>query len=152
MESKVKATVSKPTISKRSASNVISHSSDSLDGRRIDPASSVDEREDLAALAVDALGVIRYCNRATAALFKYRFDQLLGQHVSMLLPQLADLQLLQDGQPNARIRFLCRVGHHFEGVAQDGERFTSELFLSVLHGLESDRLSLIVRPAEAHSL
>lgn len=143
----MKATATKPTIDGNAVPNLISHHSRGPDGALDDVGSLANRREDSAALMLDALGIIRYCDRGSEALFKYRWDELLGQHVSMLLPQLVDLQLIEDGQANQRLRFLCRVGQHFQGLAKDGERFNSELFFSVLHSAESDRLSLIVRRA-----
>jgi PAS domain-containing protein len=105
--------------------------------------------EDAAALILDDCGMIRDCNRAGEALFKYRRRQLVWRPVSMLLPQLLETNLLQDGQLNERLRFLCRIAYRFEAVAQDGERFVSALFLNLLGSTEHRHLSLIVRPAEA---
>lgn len=147
----MKATATNPTITGKAAPSVINHRSHGPEARLADVSGLASESEDLAILTLDALGMISYCNRASETLFKYRSDELLGQQVSMLLPQLADLHLIQNGQANPRLRFLCRVGHHFQGVAKDGERITSELFFSVLDSAKSERLSLIVRPTEAAS-
>lgn len=107
-----------------------------------------DFEERTATLGLDEHGVIHHCNRAGEALFKYRRGELLSQHVSVLLPQLADMDLLHGGQPSPRLRFLCRIGHHFQVQDKDGERFASDIFLNVL---DSHRLSLIVRPASEAS-
>ncbi len=104
--------------------------------------------EDVAALALDDCGMVCDCNRAGEALFKYRRSELVWRHVSILLPQLAEMELMKNGQPNQHLRYLCRIGRHFQAVTQDGERFVSELFLNLLDNMEHGRLSLIVRPAE----
>jgi PAS domain-containing protein len=104
--------------------------------------------EDVASLTLDDRGMVCDCNGAVEELFKYRRSELVWRHVSMLLPQLAELELMQNGQPNPRMRFLCRIGHRFQAVAQDGGRFASELFLNLLDNTGHSRLSLIVRPAE----
>lgn len=104
--------------------------------------------EDVVVLTLDGHGMVCDCNRACEDLFKYHRSELVWRHVSMLLPQLAELALMQNGQPNPHLRFLCRIGRHFLAVTQDGERFASEVFLNVLDGTGRGRLSLIVRPAE----
>jgi PAS domain-containing protein len=105
--------------------------------------------EDTAVLTLDDRGMICDCNRVGELLFKYRRGELVWRHVSMLLPQLADLDLMPDGQPNPRLRFFCRIGGHLQAVAHDGESFACDLFLNVLdNGTGHGRLVLLVRPAE----
>lgn len=103
--------------------------------------------DDVAALTLDGRGMIRYCNRAGESLFKYRRSELAWRHVSTLLPELADVELLQDGEINSRLRFLYHIGRPFQALTQEGERFDGELFISVLDNTGGGRLSLIVRPA-----
>jgi hypothetical protein len=103
--------------------------------------------EGVAALRLNDRGLVCDCNSAAEALFKYRRGELAWRHVSMLLPQLAEMELMQNGLPNSRLRFLCRIGRRFQAVAQDGERFASELFLNFFDNIGHGRLSLIVRPA-----
>jgi len=104
--------------------------------------------EDLAVLTLDDRGMISDCNRACEALFRYRRSELVWQHVSMLMPQLAELDLMQNGQPNPRFCFLNRIGRNFQAVTQDGTLFDTELFLNLLHNNGHYRLSLIVRRVE----
>lgn len=103
--------------------------------------------DDVAALTVDARGMIRYCNRAGESLFKYRRSELAWRHVSLLLPELADVDLLENGEVNSRLRFLYHIGRPFRALTQQGERFDGELFLNVLDSSGGGRLSLIVRPS-----
>lgn len=101
--------------------------------------------EDMAVLTLDERGMVCDCNRAGEALFNYRHNELVRRHVSLLLPQLAEL--MQNGQPDPRLHFLCHIGHRFQAVTQDGARFTSELFLNPRDNGGKCRFSLIVRPA-----
>jgi len=107
--------------------------------------------DDVAAMTLDARGMIRYCNRATESLFKYRHSELTWQHVSLLLPELADLELIRNGELNPRLRFLFYTGKHFHLIAKDGTRFDGDLFINVLDNTGGGRLSLIVRPATSTS-
>ena len=100
-----------------------------------------------ASLLLDGHGTIRDCNPAAEALFNCRCQELAGQPVSVLLPQLAGMDLLREGRPNPRLRFLCRVGHHFRAQTKDGEAFVAEIFLNLLDGRNAGSLSLLVRPA-----
>lgn len=57
---------------------------------------------DLAVLTLDDQGMIRDCSRACEQVFGYPPEELAGRHVSMLLPQLPDTDLVQEGRINAR--------------------------------------------------
>lgn len=101
--------------------------------------------EGLARLAVDADGVICHGNTAARHLFGYRTRELLGKHVSLLLPKLAATELFGGDQFNSRLAYLCRCGPVFEGVRHDGLRFDCELFLNVLGPVHARTLALLVR-------
>ncbi len=105
-------------------------------------------RRDAVALALDSRGFISDSDAACEALFKYCRGEMLGRHISELLPQLQAMDMVLDGQPNAHLRLLSRIGHQFQAVARDGEQFYSELFLNVLDASGGGRLSLLVRPVE----
>ncbi|MCX7175227.1 MAG: hypothetical protein NT159_15165 [Proteobacteria bacterium] len=102
---------------------------------------------EMAALTLNGRGLVRDCSRASEALFKYRRGDLVWRHVSLLLPQLAVLELVQNGEINPRLRFLCRIGHAFQAVTQDGKQFPSELFFNRINSPADESLTLIVRPA-----
>lgn len=104
--------------------------------------------EDMVRLTLDNRGVIHDCNSAAEALFKYSSTALVGQHVAVLLPQLASFAIVKEGEINSDLRFLCRIGRPFEAVDQHGHRFASQLFLTALDGTRQDRLSLVVRPVD----
>jgi PAS domain-containing protein len=98
-----------------------------------------------AVLTLDDAGTICDCNGEGEALFQYRRDELIGQHVSLLLPQLAELELMQGGHVNPHLRVRCRFGCHFQAVTRDDERFAIDLFLNMLGSGGHNRLSVIVR-------
>jgi hypothetical protein len=107
--------------------------------------------DEVARLTLDSRGSIIDCNGAGESLFKIRRNALVKRHVSELLPQLAQLELLKNDQINPHLRFLIRIGRTFQAVNQDGEHFVSEIFLNVLGSAGSGQLSLIVRPIETSS-
>lgn len=107
-----------------------------------------DTWKDMAALTLNDLGIICDCNLKSETLFKYRRSELVLQHVSLLLPQLVEMELMQNGQPNLRLRFLCRTGRLFQAVTRSGEQFACTLFFNHLDKTGYGRMSLIVRPAE----
>jgi hypothetical protein len=116
--------------------------------RNIGVIAANDTEKNVARLTLDRHGLIQDCNPTGAALFKYALGTLVRKHVSILLPQLADIELLQNGEINPQLRFLCRLGRQFEAVNQQGERFATQLFFNVLGSTESAQLSLIVRPVQ----
>jgi PAS domain-containing protein len=114
-----------------------------------DPGVSADIRDNAAVLTLNDRGMICDCNRSGEALFKYRRSEMVWQHVSMLLPQLADMELVRNGAPNSGLRYLSRIGHRFQAVARDGNSFATELYLNLLDKQRGSRLSLIARRVAA---
>jgi len=114
--------------------------------RRADVQRSPSLAEDgVATLLLDQRGMIRGCNGASENLFGYRRSEVVWQHVSMLLPQLADTELVCAGQLNPRLLFLCRIGGYFKAQKQNGQSFASDLFLLNLSNSDSSDLRMIVR-------
>lgn len=104
--------------------------------------------DDLALLTLDDEGILCDCSSEGEALFKYCRDELIGRHISLLLPELLELELMQDGQINPHLRVRCRFGCHFVAVTRDGEHFPSDLFLTDLGRSGRNRVSVIVRRGE----
>jgi PAS domain S-box-containing protein len=90
------------------------------------------EAVDLATLTLDDLGVIRDCSRACEPVFGYRPNELIGRHISILLPQLPNADLVQEGRINSRLAFLCHCAFAFQARRRDGRIFASELFINRL--------------------
>ncbi|MFZ3040433.1 MAG: PAS domain S-box protein [Thiobacillus sp.] len=104
---------------------------------------------DLAVLTLDDQGMIRDCSRACEQVFGYPPEELAGRHVSMLLPQLPDTDLVQDGRINARLAHLCHCAVAFQARRSDGRCFASELFVNLLG---SHNVVVLVRSLEASIL
>ncbi|MHB1401936.1 MAG: PAS domain S-box protein [Thiobacillus sp.] len=104
---------------------------------------------DLAVLTLNELGVIRTCSRACEQVFGYLPEELAGRHVSMLLPQLPDTELVQEGRINSRLAHLCHCAFAFQARRSDGRCFASELFINFLG---SHNVVVLVRNLEASIL
>ncbi len=87
---------------------------------------------DLATLTLDDLGMIRDCSRACEQVLGYLPDELVGRHISMILPQLPNADLVQEGRINPRLAFLCHCAFAFRARRRDGQTFASELFINRL--------------------
>ncbi len=87
---------------------------------------------DLATFTLDDLGIIRDCSSACEQIFGYMQEALVGRHISMLLPQLANTELVQEGRINPHLGFLCHCACVFQARCRDGRSFTSELFINRL--------------------
>jgi PAS domain-containing protein len=111
-----------------------------------------EQPNEAAVLVLDDIGRIRDCDPACEAIFKWSRAELLWRHVSLLLPQLAEWELIRQGQIHPRLRFLTHIGHPFRVKAHDGEEFASELFFNVLDTRGLGRVLLIVRPITADAL
>jgi len=104
---------------------------------------------DLAVLTLNDQGVIRDCSRTCEQVFGYPPAELAGRHVSMLLPQLPDTDLVQEGRINARLAHLCHCAVAFQARRRDGRCFASELFINLLG---SHNVVVLVRSLEASIL
>ena len=51
----------------------------------------------------------------------------------MLLPQLTNVDLVQEGGINSRLAFLCHCAVVFQARCRDGQSFISELFINRLN-------------------
>lgn len=98
-----------------------------------------------AAFTLDCDGTIHDCNPTAERLFGYRRDELVLRHISLLLPQLAEVHWVEDGQPNPHLRFRGHIGHPFQAVTRNGNHFTSKMFLNDLGNAEQCRVRLVIR-------
>ncbi len=103
---------------------------------------------DLAVIALDDHGVIRNGNEICEEMFGYRQDELPRRHVSSLLPQLKDTELVQGERVNSHLAFLCHSGIPFQAQRRDGSRFPIELFIN---RLGSHNVVVLVRSLEQSS-
>ncbi len=106
-------------------------------------------KDNIAVLTLNDKGMIRECNQAVGTLFGCRPSNLIWQHISVLLPQLAETPLITGGTINPRLRFLSRIGHPFEVVRMDGARVASELFFNTTENRGRKQLRVIISPNKA---
>ncbi|WP_430228771.1 hypothetical protein [Nitrosomonas communis] len=98
-------------------------------------------------------GIIRDCNKAGADLLGGWPKNLPKLHVSRLLPKLAEIDLLKGEQANPYLRFLSRIGHHFEVVSMSGVHFAGKLFFSDVKDCGSHRMIIMIYPVyQEHTL
>lgn len=109
---------------------------------------STGAEDSMAVLTLTDKGMIRECSVAAGRLFGCQPSQLVWQHISMLLPQLAKTVLMQGEQINPRLHFLSRIGHRFEVTCANGAGFASKLFFNSVENSGRHCLRVIIRPAE----
>ena len=112
------------------------------------PAHPAVDPIELAMLALDDRGVIMECGQACERVFGYGQDELAGRHVSTLLPQLQNTELVQEDRINSRLAFLCRCAMPFQARHRDGQCFASELFIN---RLGSQKVVVLVRRFEGRA-
>lgn len=113
------------------------------------PAVPVHTDEEPAALMLDQEGRIRDCNESAEALFGFHHDELVTRPIALLLPQLKDIEWIQNGSLNPRLSFFCHIGRHFNAIRRDGSLFASRLFFHDLDNGKTPHLRLIIRSADS---
>ncbi|MCG6933674.1 MAG: PAS domain-containing protein [Gallionella sp.] len=103
--------------------------------------------QDPPALTLDESGMICDCSKAGEKLFGYLRQDMVWRHVSKLLPELSEIQLLKNGQVNPQLGFLCHCGHHFQTTNRLGNVFMSELHFVILNDAGTRQIRMIVQPS-----
>lgn len=116
------------------------------------PKARINRKDDLVVLTLDERGVILDCSKAAERLFGYLRSELMGRHVSQLLPKLVEEVLVQDDRFNPRLSFLCHSGHLFQTHGRQGSAFRSELHFVEFNNLSGRILRLIVCPVDFSSM
>lgn len=91
-------------------------------------------------------GTIRECNQAAAELLDCSPSNITWQHISSIMPQLADTTLMQGEKINPNLRFLSRIGYGFEVIGLSGVHFACALFFNEVENFGRHCLRLIIRP------
>ncbi len=86
--------------------------------------------EAFAVMIVSEQGLIYDCSEKGASLLGWMQHDLIGRSVAEVIPKLASVTLLKQGRANAYLRFLSRIGHHFELIGKNSRRATGEIFFS----------------------
>lgn len=97
-------------------------------------------------LWVDREGCIVDCCDHAEAMFGYRAGQLHGRHVTALLPDLAEVDLLRNGTINPELAFRCRCAAPFRAAQRDGSERPCSLFVSQAVLPDGPAVRLVVRP------
>lgn len=117
-----------------------------------------------AIVTIDATGIVQSANKATAAMFGYEMDEIVGQNVCMLMPEpdrsnhdAYIRRYLDSGEAK-----IIGVGREIEARRKDGSLFPAELsvsevrsddcrlFVGLLHNL-SERRRIEARVRKLHA-
>lgn len=101
----------------------------------------------IAAITLDSHGTILDCNPSASVLLNCSETKPTWQHISKFFPQLGEIALLIEERINPKLRFLSRVGYHFDAVAMNGLRFASKLYFVDIDHFGEHNLRLIIVPA-----
>lgn len=112
------------------------------------PAISTPE---LATIELDAHGVIQDCSATCEQVLGYARAELLGRHVSLVVPKLLGIELLKQDQINPRLAFLCHCAIPFRARRRDGGSIAAQLFINRLNGARA-ALRMIIRRLEGMDL
>ncbi|MGA7180781.1 MAG: PAS domain-containing protein, partial [Thiobacillaceae bacterium] len=74
---------------------------------------AVPSQPGLATLFLNDDGLIEDCSAASETVFGYPKQELRGHHVSLLLPKLEGIELVNQGQVKPRLKFLCHCAVPF---------------------------------------
>ena len=90
------------------------------------PISAFDKKIEL---TLNEQGMVCDCTILTGDLFGYRHGELAWGHISELMPELAAIKLICDGQINPRLRFLSHIGHRFQLLSLGGKPVDVKFFI-----------------------
>jgi hypothetical protein len=79
--------------------------------------------------------------------FGYLRAELLGRHVSLLVPKLEGTELVKRNQINPRLAYLCHCAIPFRTRRRDGNSFASQLFIHRFDGA-TPGVRMIIRGLE----
>ena len=100
------------------------------------------------ALSLDERGMIKDCSKSFEILAGYRRSELVWHHVSMVFPQLGEIELVQEGQINPKFNYLCRCGQIYRMLNHLGDSFSSNINFFTIENGGKKILRLIVHPLE----
>ena len=95
---------------------------------------------------LDEEGMIRDCDHSACEIFGCDSTDLLGRHISRLLPQLGSKALVCGTHLDPQLAHECHIGRRFDAADAVGRQMPVELFLNLLCVGGSLRVSLFVQP------
>ncbi|HBV21525.1 MAG TPA: hypothetical protein PKM20_03890 [Nitrosomonas sp.] len=92
-------------------------------------------------------GVILDTNDEGTRLLDFSPGQANRLHISRVVPQLAEIDLLEDGERvNTYLRFLSRIGRHFEVIGMNGAHFSGELYFNDINTFDKHQIIVMIYP------
>lgn len=105
------------------------------------------ERHEPPELSLDELGMIQNCSKSFETLFGFQRRDLVWNHISRLFPQLTGVDLVQAGQLNPFLNYLCHCGHLYQAHNRQGDTFPCNLSFVRVEFDGRRFLRLIVNPS-----
>lgn len=81
----------------------------------------------MAILILNDNGRIHYCNSRSSLLLGWQAGCLVGQNVSVVLPELTEISLINNEYINPQLRFWAHIGHRFEMFGQYGDLYKCQI-------------------------
>ncbi|MGA7179327.1 MAG: hypothetical protein WBX11_07080 [Thiobacillaceae bacterium] len=95
-------------------------------------------------LWIDDHGFIRDSNGPSDGLLGYGLDELKGQHISLLLPDLEHAELLTQNRINPILLYRCRCSIPFRGVDKKGIEQRYIVYMNLLSNHSGQSLSMTI--------
>jgi hypothetical protein len=96
-------------------------------------------------LWLDEHGHINESEGAVEEMFGYWLDELKAQHISMLLPEFTEAELLTHDRINPLILFRSHCSVPFLGLTRNGLQQKYQVFLNFLSNGTENSLRMIIR-------
>lgn len=93
---------------------------------------------------------IHHCNNRSGKLLDWQTNDLMGQHVSVVLPELAGIDLFSNEQINPQLQFWVHIGRRFAVLGQYGNLFKCKLFFSHNSYRDQNYVYIIIHKIEKH--
>ena len=92
-------------------------------------------------------GMILESNTEGHKLLGYATDKI---HISKIIPFLSKIDLLEKGNERVSpyLRFLSRIGHHFNVTSITGKSFSGEVCFSDIHHQDQHLILIMVYPTQ----
>ena len=97
-------------------------------------------------LLLDDQGFIQEYSQSVESQFGYHRSQLLRQHISCLIPQLSEIDLILEGHLNPLLNYICHCDHIFEALNSRSDIIICNLGFVRIEYNARRFLRLIVRP------
>lgn len=99
-------------------------------------------------LSLDDRGTIQECNISVEQLLGYPRNELVWQHISCLIPQFAEIDLILQDELNPLLTYICQCDHVFEAINKHGEIIKCNLNFFGIRQEGTTSLRLILRPID----